>query len=724
MYSSGNRGEKLSTLKLTVVQYGILLMMLALAAGLWRLQVLGAENFRLLAEQNRVRKVPVMAGRGKLFDRENRLIVDNYPSVSCFLIREQNHNVDADLPLIARGLNLDLEQLRATLRRYRAAPGYQPIPIKPEVTADEQAFIEAHRNELPELETVDMERRLYPRDGFAAHLIGYVGEVSEEMLNNDTRYAAYEPGDVVGKAGVEQAYDQLLRGQDGSRDVIVDSHGREMGYLRTQRAIPGQGLKLTIDLDLQHAAEMALGNRTGAVVAMDPRNGEILAMVSRPSYDPNDFAVHINRTNWNALITDPDHPLMNKVIQAQLAPGSTFKILMSVAGLQEGVAQNLKVYCGGGANFYGHYYHCDEHHGAVDIHNAIPFSCDTFYYTLADKLGIDRISRYATAFGFGQKTGIDMPGEQAGLMPSSQWAMKNEHRKWYAGETISVGIGQGAVQATPMQLARIIGGIASGGHMVRPHVVMPNQNIPEDFQRAMRDSFPGSGEANLPIDPENWVTITDGMAEVTMPGLYHTAQSAHLEGIDLAGKTGTAQVVGHDTSGHAAKGHAFVPNVWFVGVTPRRNPELVVAVLWQNGGFSYYPARIGAQIVSAYVEKKRRMENNLAPVRAAAHAPVEMGAVWSTPAPATKNHPQDRQQADLHAGHFFVDHGQIVAAPKASKPASKPKLLAQEKSLGAPSLRLFSGARVGSQAPRPEKRFPSSPSQVAAALPLRPGKGE
>jgi penicillin-binding protein 2 len=707
-FGSGSRGEKLSTVKLTVVQYGILFMMLALAAGLWRLQVLRVDDYRLQAEQNRVRKVPVMAARGKLFDRESRLIVDNYPSVSCFLVREQNRSVDDDLPLIARGLNLDLEQLRATLRRYRARPVYEPIPIKQDITEDEQAFIEAHRNELPELETIDVERRLYPRDGFAAHLIGYVGEVSEEMLN-DPRYAAYAPGDVVGKAGVEQTYDQLLRGQDGSRDVVVDSHGREISYLRTQRAVPGQDLKLTIDLDLQHAAELALGNRTGAVVAMDPRNGEILALVSRPSYDPNDFAVHINRSDWNNLITDPDHPLMNKAIQAQLAPGSTFKILMSVAGLQEGVAQNLKVYCNGGANFYGHFYHCDEHHGAVDIHNAIPFSCDTYYYTLADKLGIDRISRYATAFGFGQKTGIDLPGEQSGLMPSAPWAMKNEHRKWYAGETISVGIGQGAVQATPIQLARIISGIASGGRLVRPHVVMPDQ-LSTDYRRAVQDSFPGSGEAAIPIDPENWVTITDGMAEVTQPGLFHTAGSAHLEGIDLAGKTGTAQVVGHDTSGHAAKGHAFVPNVWFVGVTPRRNPELVVAVLWQNGGFSYYPARIGAQIVSAYVEKKRRLENNLLPVKAA--SPVEVSAIWTALPSGAKNHPQNSQEAIVHTGHFFVDHGRIVAASRAMTPHNT-------------SSRVHPVARMeGHEPPIPSPRAPDSPAQLVAALPSSLGKGE
>ena len=646
------RGEKLSSLKLTVVQYGILVMMLALGAGLWRLQVLGADNFRVLAEQNRIRKVPILAPRGKLFDRENRLIVDNYPSVSCFLVREQGHNVDADLPLIARGLGLDLEQLRATLRRYRSAPGYQPIPIKQEVTPDEQAFIAAHASELPELETIDQERRLYPRDGYAAHLIGYVGEVSEEMLN-DPRYAAYEPGDVVGKAGVEESYDQLLRGQDGSRDVIVDSRGREVGYLRTQHATPGQDLRLTIDNDLQRAAELALGDRQGAIVAMDPRNGEILAMVSRPSFDPNDFAVRIDRTAWNKLITDPEHPLLNKAIQAQLAPGSTFKVLMSVAGLEEGIAQNLRVECNGGANFYGHYYHCDEKHGLVDIHNAIPMSCDTFYYTLADKLGIDRISRYATEFGYGQKTGIDLPGEQAGLMPSAQWVMKNYHRKWYAGETISVGIGQGAIEATPLQLARIIGGIASDGHMVRPHTVFPDQ-LPADFRHALLDTYPGSGKVDIPLDSDAWMTITDGMAEVTQPGLYHTAGSAHLEGIDLAGKTGTAQVMSHEALDRTNKGRITYPNVWFVGVTPRRNPELVVTVLWQNGEFSFYPARIGAQVVAAYVEKQRRLAHNLPAVKAATAPaappkPAEVGAIWSQP--ETSN---GQQVARIHAGRFFV----------------------------------------------------------------------
>jgi len=466
---------------------------------------------------------------------------------------------------------------------------------------------------------------------------------------------------VVGKAGVEETYDQLLRGQDGSRDVIVDSHGREAGYLGIQHAIPGQDLKLTIDNDLQRAAELALGNRNGAIVAMDPRNGDILAMVSRPSFDPNEFAVRINRTDWNKLITDPDHPLMNKALQAQLAPGSTFKILMSVAGLQEGIAQNLRVMCNGGANFYGHLYHCDQRHGMVDIHNAIPMSCDTFYYTLADKLGIDRISKYAEEFGYGQKTGIDLPGEQEGLMPSEKWAMKNYHRKWYAGETISVGIGQGAIEATPIQLARIIGGIASGGHLVRPRTVIPDQ-LPLDFRKALLESFPGSGDAYVPINPENWATITDGMYQVTQPGLYHTAGAEGLPGIDFGGKTGTAQVVGHDTK--VAKSHATLPNVWFVGVTPTRNPELVVAVLWQNGSFSYYPARIGAKVVSAYVEKQRRLAHNL--VQPKVMPPAEMSAVWTAPAAGsgTASAKGDVQPVRLETGRFLVQNGDIVAQQK------------------------------------------------------------
>jgi penicillin-binding protein 2 len=602
------RAEKVSAGKLHAAQYIVAGILIVLITGLWRLQVLGADNFRALAEANRIRKVPILAPRGRLFDREGRLLVDNYPSVSCYLLREQVKDLDADLPLIAQGLHIPIEQIQATLRRYQIAPKYQPIPLKQDISPDEQAFIAAHRDELPELETLDEQRRLYPRDGFAAHLIGYVGEVSEQMLD-DPRYAFYSPGDVVGRSGVEQTYDSLLRGKDGSRDVIVNSHGKELGHLGQELATPGKDLKLTIDLDLQIAAEKALDGKNGAIVAMDPHTGEILAMVSRPTYDPNQFSVRLTKNYWNEIINNPDHPLLNKSLQAQLAPGSTFKIIMSVAGLQENVAQTMHVSCNGGAEFYGHFYACDKHHGAVDINNAIPYSCDTFYYTLANRLGIDTIAKYATSVGLGQKTGIDLPDEVAGTMPSTAWKLKTQHDKWFAGETISVGIGQGAVTATPMQLARALSGIASGGVLRRPHVVFADE-VPPEMQQAIQESFPGSGNATIPLTTENWQLITDAMANVTSSPIG-TAYAAHLEGVDFAGKTGTAQVIGHDALAKSNKGHNTEPNAWFVGMAPRRNPDIVVAVLWEHGNWGNNSAKLASQIIDACVNKQRKRDNNI-----------------------------------------------------------------------------------------------------------------
>jgi penicillin-binding protein 2 len=602
------KAEKVSAGKLHAAQYIVALILIVLITGLWRLQVLGADNFRALAEANRIRKVPILAPRGRLFDREGRLLVDNYPSVSCYLLREQVKDLDADLPLIAQGLHIPVEQIQSTLRRYQIAPKYQPIPLKQDISPDEQAFIAAHRDELPELETLDEQRRLYPRDGFAAHLIGYVGEVSEQMLD-DPRYAFYSPGDVVGRSGVEQTYDALLRGKDGSRDVIVNSHGKELGHLGQELAVPGKDLKLTIDLDLQIAAEKALDGKNGAIVAMDPHTGEILAMVSRPTYDPNQFSVRLTKNYWNEIINNPDHPLLNKSLQAQLAPGSTFKIIMSVAGLQENVAQTMHVSCNGGAEFYGHFYACDKHHGAVDINNAIPYSCDTFYYTLANRLGIDTIAKYATSLGLGQKTGIDLPDEVTGTMPSTAWKLKTQHDKWFAGETISVGIGQGAVTATPIQLARALSGVANGGVLRRPHVVFADE-IPPDMLQAVRESFPGSGDATIPLTTENWQLITDAMANVTSSPIG-TAYAAHLEGVDFAGKTGTAQVIGHDALAKTNKGHNTEPNAWFVGMAPRRNPDIVVAVLWEHGNWGNNSAKLASQIIDAFVNKQRKRDNNI-----------------------------------------------------------------------------------------------------------------
>jgi penicillin-binding protein 2 len=623
-YSSVNREERLPAFKLTIVQYAIVAILLVLLSGLWRLQVIGAQNYRTLAEQNRIRKVPILAPRGKLFDREGRLLVDNYPSVSCFLIREPGRDLRADFPLISRGLHMTPEQLEATLKHYALAPKYEPIPLKQDITPDEVEFIEAHRDELPELETIDEQRRLYPRNGFAANLIGYVGEVSDDMLN-DPRYAYYEPGDVVGKSGVEQTYDSLLRGLDGSQDIIVDSHGREVGILGREPAVPGQGIKLTIDLDVQRAAEAAMGDRNGAIIAINPHTGAVLALVSRPAFDPNDFSVRVSRDEWNKLITDPRHPLLDKAIQAQLAPGSTFKIIMSLAGLEDNVAQNLKVNCTGGATFYGRFFACDKRHGPVDILHAIPMSCDTYYYTLAERLGIEKIAYWAHKVGIGQKTGIDLPGEVSGTMPSEEWKLKTFHEKWYAGEVISVGIGQGAVAISPVQLVRAIAGIASGGVLKRPHVVEPDQ-LPAEFRQALYDSYPGSGDATIPISPAVWETITDGMALTTNSG---TAAASHLENIDFAGKTGTAQVVNHSAGMKSLGTGAERANAWFVGIAPRRNPDIAVVVLVEHGGWgAEASAPLAARVIEAFVDKQRRLDNNLQQATTPAKK-VEVGAVWS-----------------------------------------------------------------------------------------------
>src|ERR1700723_1750062 len=655
------KDEKLPAAKLHAAQYLVALILAVLITGLWRLQVLNAESFRSLAEANRIRKVPMLAPRGRLFDREGRLLVDNYPSVSCYLLREQVKDLDADLPLISQGLHIPVEQIQATIRRFQIAPKYQPIPLKLDITPDEQAFIAAHRDELPELETLDEQRRLYPRDGFAAHLIGYVGEVSEQMLD-DPRYAFYSPGDVVGRSGVEQTYDALLRGKDGSRDVIVNSHGKELFLLGQELAVPGKDLKLTIDLDLQIAAEKALDGKNGAIVAMDPHTGEILAMVSRPTFDPNDFAVRVSRDEWNKLVTDPDKPLLNKAIQAQLAPGSTFKIIMSVAGWQEGIAQDLHVNCTGGAEFYGRRFGCwvKGGHGPVSLEKAIYQSCDVFFYTLAEKLGIDRIARYATAFGLGQKTGIDLPNEVTGVMPSEEWKIRNFKQKWFAGETISVGIGQGAVAITPVQLMRAIGAISMDGHMVVPHVINPT-NLPQGFVETTHYSE----VKEVPIDSTGWETITDAMSRVLLP--EGTAPSAHVVGIDIAGKTGSAQIVSLATRARFKNSEELAQNGWFVGFTPRRNPDIVVCVLFQGGEHGRLAARLATQVIKAYVDKQRRVPTKMGE-QPKSNGTVEIGGLWTDP----DSDGHDGHKETLNGGRFVLDLSKKPLALATSAPGMHP----------------------------------------------------
>jgi penicillin-binding protein 2 len=635
------RDEKVSEARLTAAQYIVLGMFLILAYGLWKLQVMESGYYASAAEKNRIRNVPVLAPRGRILDREGRTIVDNYPSFSALLLRDSSRDLNGDADLIAQGLHMEPNEVRARIRHFASMPQYQPIFLKEDITPDELQFIEAHRNELPELDTIMAHRRLYPRNGFMAHLIGYVGEVSEDMLNQP-QFELYNAGDVVGISGVERQYNTMLMGQNGSRQALVDSHGREVGRLGETEAVPGKQLRLTVDIDLQIAAEEALAGKNGAIVAMDPRTGEILAMVSGPAFDPNDFAVHVSRDQWNKLVTDPDKPLMNKAIQAQLAPGSTFKIIMSVAGWQENIAQTLRVNCTGGAEFYGRRFGCwvKGGHGEVTLEKAIYQSCDVFFYTLAEKLGIDRIAKYATDLGLGQKTGIDLPNEVNGVMPSEEWKIKNFKQKWFAGETISVGIGQGAIAITPVQLLRAVSAISMGGRMVVPHVINPT-DMPPGYVEAQHYTE----VKNVPIDANGWNFITDAMSRVLLP--EGTAPSAHIPGIDIAGKTGSAQIVSLATRARFKNSDDLAQNGWFVGFTPRRSPDIVVCVLFQGGEHGRLAARLATQVIKAYVDKQHRVPQKMVE-KPKSDGTVDIGGLWTEP-------DSDGDKETLQGGRFILD---------------------------------------------------------------------
>ena len=575
--------------RLTVISYFIVGMIALLLSGFWKLQIVDSERYAQLAERNRVRAIPVIAPRGSMLDREGRVLVDNYPSFSVLLLRDSPSQVEKLLPQIADGLGMSLDDVRQQIDAAKAMPKFQPIVIKPEASPSDIAFIESHRADIPVLEMLMVHRRRYPRGGFLAHTSGYVGEVSaEEVEASDMKL---KPGDIVGKTGLERQYNSTLMGTDGLRRVIVNSVGKEVGRLEQQDAIPGKPIKLTIDYDLQVAAEEALGEKLGAAVALDPRTGEVLAMASHPAYDPNDFAVSIPRDEWVSLNEDPDRPLLNRAIQAQLAPGSVFKIVMATAMLESKVIpQNFTVFCPGYATFYGRTFHCWEKkgHGEVELHKAIVHSCDVFFYTVGKELGIDRISYYATQLGLGRKTGIDLPSEETGMIPSEEWKERVFHQKWYAGETISVAIGQGAVTTTPLQLAHTIGGIAMGGVFKQPHFLASNQPVPE---------------VDFPLKENSVEQVTQGMYGVVNEG--GTGGALKLTGVELCGKSGSAQVISNEGKKKAVSTSDLKDNAWFVGYAPRRNPEIVVGALIQGGMHGADAAGpVTRAIIKAYYDKK------------------------------------------------------------------------------------------------------------------------
>ncbi len=594
--------ERFPSWKITFLQYMVAASFLALLIGYWRLQIGKHQALLLQAEHNRIRNLPIIAPRGRILDRNGQVLVDNFPAFTILLNREDPSLLNkTHLEKIAAGLGLDPKDVEAMVKHSAKLPRFQPIVLKQSATLEDVAFIDAHRLEFPEIDIIQGQQRFYPKHGVAAQVLGYVGEVSQEDIARPN--SPYRPGDVIGKFGIEREYNSILRGHDGMQRVVVNSRGQEVGTLSTINAIPGHDLRLTLDLNLQMTAEAALGDRPGAVVALDPRNGDVLAMVSHPTFDPNDFVRHIDVKTWRQLTTNPMKPLMNKAIQAQLAPGSVFKIIVSTAALETGtITPDYTIHCKGEVTIYGHTFHDwtwwahRGGHGAVDLHRAIVVSCDVFFFTMGKMLGIQKIDFFADHLGLGHRTGIDLPDEEPGLIPSPAWVEKRYHHRWWPGETISVAIGQGAVQATPLQLAYAIGGIASGGLFFRPHLA---------FRKELANlgvKPPAHEETRFPLKESTVAAVTQGMwGVVNEPG--GTGYGARCPGLDIAGKTGTAQVVSAhlEDSSHRKK---YQDNAWFVGYSPSPNPQIAVAALVMHGEHSSVAAPIVGDVIKAYYQEK------------------------------------------------------------------------------------------------------------------------
>jgi penicillin-binding protein 2 len=637
--------------RLAAASYVIVGMIALLLLGFWKLQVIDSDKYLQLAERNRVRSIPIIAARGRMLDRDGRVLVDNYPSFSVLLLRDDQAEVDKNLPAIADGLGLSLDDIKEQLSNTEKLPKFQPIVIKPEATPADVAFIESHRADIPILEMLMVHRRRYLPGGFMSHASGYVGEVSEAQI--EASNGKLRPGDIAGKSGLERQYNDLLVGTDGMRRVIVNSVGKEMGHLEQQEAIPGKQIQLTIDYDLQQVAEDDLQGKKGAVVALDPRTGEVLAFASRPAPDPNDFAVRISKEEWQRLNEDSDHPLMNRVTQAQLAPGSVFKIVMATAMLESKTPpQNFTAFCPGYATFYGRMFKCHIFgkggHGVVNLHSAIIHSCDIFFYNVGMRMGIETIAKYAKMLGLGAKTGIDLPSEEPGLVPSEEWVQRVFHHKWYAGSTISVAIGQGAVTTTPLQLAYTIGGIASGGEFKQPHL--------------LKDA-PHVGEMHVDLSEDTVEQVTQGMYGVVNEG--GTAGMLKLAGIEFCGKTGSAQVMSNTerekVGKSASKGK---DNAWFVGYAPRRNPEIVVSVLVEGGEHGNLSAApIARDIVKAYYDKKNKKTQGQ----------VTAGTVPQQPAPKNEVKPVAAKTRSADAPKVVLKPEETAEVVAATEKKPKPE---------------------------------------------------
>lgn len=540
--------------------------------GYWRVQVVEGAYYRQLADNNRLRKLTIEAPRGWIYDREGRPLAENVPNYALSVDRALSRDLEGSFAFASRLVEIDAEELERRYRDRRSGAGFAPVVVAENLDLETVAHASALQLEHPEIGIEIAHRRLYRPAHQTAHLLGYLSEVSQDDLARAPD--AYRPGELIGKKGIERIYDDRLRGIDGARVAVVDSHGRFIEEFDHHPARPGRALRLTIDLELQQVAADLLAEKTGAIVALDPRTGEILAMVSAPSFDPNRFAGRLDPDTWQSLLDDRHKPLQNRAIQNTYPPGSVFKIVMAVAALEDlDINVDETVYCRGFSKIYNHRYRCHKAagHGWVNLHKAIKYSCNVYFHQLGQRLDIEAIARYARAFGLGAATGLELGGEADGLVPDRQWSLERRGTRWYPGETISVSTGQGPILVTPLQVATMMAAVANGGDLVTPRLVVA-------------DAPPARRPLPITLAPRTLDIVRDALTAV-VGDTDGTGRAAHLDDLAIAGKTGTAQVVRqvtwtrNDELDPEKRDHA-----WFASYAPVDRPELVVVVLVEHGG--------------------------------------------------------------------------------------------------------------------------------------------
>ncbi len=588
---------------------------------LFQLQILEGEDLRSRSIRNSVRTLTLEAPRGQILDREGRVLAANRPAYRVWLMPNEMQSPERTLAALGELLDRDAVELRELLGNQTGRRRFQPIEVESDVGYDGHTRVESHRFALPGVVTDVQPRRHYAEGFRAAHLLGTIGEIQPNQLKQKA-FARYRAGEIVGQVGLESRLEDHLRGRVGGRNVVVDVAGREMSEIDEIQPIPGGRAILNIDLDLQRAAEAAFASqdgeepdKMGALVAIDPRNGEVLAMVSRPAYDPNDFAGGIDTAKWRELTTNEWVPLQNRAIAGQYPPGSTFKAIMAVAGLAEGVVTpEEEVFCPGYYRLGRRTYRCWKRggHGSVNLHQALVHSCDVYFYNLGVKLSIDRIARYAKIFGLGALTGIDLPGEKAGLVPTRDWKERVKHEPWQPGETVSVAIGQGANLVTPLQLAVAFAAIANGGKLVTPRLLRRLETW--DGEPRAVPAVPDSRQ--MEIDADVLAIVSEALTAVVQePG--GTGGRARVRGIEVAGKTGTTQVVSLDFVKDLEDEDIpirYRDHALFGAYAPAGAPEIAIAVVVEHAGGG--GGRIAAPIAQAVLQRyfDKQAERRVAPL--------------------------------------------------------------------------------------------------------------